>query len=148
MRSSCSPIIRTLQQQTTLQCICLSAWQRARHRVKASSKGLKVMPVQMVCHARASDYLSAWQRTKARAWTAKKRIGCAHLRGLEMATLSLLGSVTKPSFPSRLHLTVDITITSASRPYMTHRISPANLTREGPASRPMSLKPHLMLRGR
>lgn len=60
---------------------------------------------------------------KGKGLYTKKRKECAHLRGLEIATLSLLGSVTKPSLPSRLHLTVDITITSASRPYMTHRIN-------------------------
>lgn len=36
-----------------------------------------------------------------------------------MATFSLLGSVTNPSLPSLLHLTVDITMTSASLPYNT-----------------------------
>lgn len=39
-----------------------------------------------------------------------------YLRGLEMATFSLLGSVTNPNLPSLLHLTVDITMTSASLP--------------------------------
>ena len=40
----------------------------------------------------------------------------AHLRGLDMATLNLRGSVTKPSLPCLLHLTVDMMITSASLP--------------------------------
>ena len=42
----------------------------------------------------------------------------AHLRGLDMATLNLRGSVTKPSLPCLLHLTVEMMITSASLPYI------------------------------